>query len=463
MTSRLLERGITLWKSGQKNQARGIFKAVIYNEHDNETAWFWYIYSLESSQEKISALETFLSIVPTNEKAQLALKNLRGGEQKVKVNEKIQNLTAPVNTNSSEGEYGLNSETIKTSGQAKHRQYAQTPQGKSKSFAIIPWGIVVFGMVCLLCGFITSYVNYNNLKADYQAEKQARQQLSQDYASLNVNYQAIETEYNKTIQRYNTLVANHSKLQNTYNALQTSYVSLKTSYDSLQANYDSSLQSYEALKDIAITPPYIYIRGREVHLSFLTPDQRTYNWPVSFDSLEYDLRRGNIERNRIDMDENYPRLDLRNTTNGESYHIIDYRRFVDPSEFESFSPYFYGQASSEYDFVYAMWYIVAQLTSYSNEITDTPRYPFETLLAGGGDCEDHAILLASIILAAAPPSWEVDLVYMDSKNPTAPQTMNHVIVFVDTGNRTYTIEATGKDVMEPYEQGVRGWYSEIDH
>jgi hypothetical protein len=39
--------------------------------------------------------------------------------------------------------------------------------------------------------------------------------------------------------------------------------------------------------------------------------------------------------------------------------------------------------------------------------------------------------------------------------------MNHLIVYIDTGNRRYTVEATGKQVMEPYADGVNGWYYEI--
>jgi hypothetical protein len=48
-----------------------------------------------------------------------------------------------------------------------------------------------------------------------------------------------------------------------------------------------------------------------------------------------------------------------------------------------------------------------------------PRYPLETFLAGGGDCEDTSILFASMI-KAAPVDWEVDLVYMDSDKPDEP-------------------------------------------
>jgi transglutaminase-like putative cysteine protease len=107
-----------------------------------------------------------------------------------------------------------------------------------------------------------------------------------------------------------------------------------------------------------------------------------------------------------------------------------------------------------------VWHIVAQLTTYSEEIEETPRYPLETFLAGGGDCEDTAILLASMI-RAAPVDWVVDLVYMDIDNPQDPQDVNHVMVHVDTGQRRYLIETVGDEEMEPFDD-VIGWYLRVD-
>jgi hypothetical protein len=178
--------------------------------------------------------------------------------------------------------------------------------------------------------------------------------------------------------------------------------------------------------------------------------------------LEEDLRRGNLDRNLILLDPFHPILRMNNKATGETYRVIDYRKFVDPSEFTTFSQYFYKSGLDDQAFIYELWYIVAQLTAYSEEIKDTPRYPLETLLAGGGDCEDHAILYASMLLAAAPPDWNVYLVYMDADHPTAPETINHLAVAVDTGNGKQIVEATGKYIMDPYEDGVVGWFLKIE-
>ena len=300
------------------------------------------------------------------------------------------------------------------------------------------------------------------MQSRYRSLESTHQELVWNFGLLSEEHQVVETQYQTLQDDYRSREKDLQALQDQNFALQAEHRTLQNSYSALLNDYDNSVQSYEQLKDVAIVPPYIYIRGRDVYLSFLGPDQQTYNWSVPFDLLEADLRRGNIERNKSLSDEDYPRLLLNNSVNGETYQIIDYRRFVDPAAFTSFSRYFYERAPSDEAFIEEMWYIVAQLTAYSTEINDTPRYPLETLLAGGGDCEDHAILFASMILASAPPDWTVDLVYMDADHPYAPQTMNHVVVYINTGTAEYTIEATGKQSMQPYLQDVNGWYSEIE-
>lgn len=140
---------------------------------------------------------------------------------------------------------------------------------------------------------------------------------------------------------------------------------------------------------------------------------------------------------------------------------MDFRPYVDPEPFRAYVADMYYQSPSEEAFVYEMWYLVAQLTTYSYEIQETPRFPLETLLSGGGDCEDTAILLASL-LKAAPIAWDVQLVYMDADNPLAPYAPNHVAVFVHSGQRKYLIETTSKRIMQPWTEGVQGWYFSVN-
>ncbi len=118
--------------------------------------------------------------------------------------------------------------------------------------------------------------------------------------------------------------------------------------------------------------------------------------------------------------------------------MVDFRPFVDEQPFSKvISDLYHGLADDE-AFVHEVWYIVIQLTTYSQEVEETPRFPLETMIGGGGDCEDMAILIASM-LKAAPADYVVELVYMDMDNPTDPRDVNHVLVWVETpsGYKTY--------------------------
>ena len=453
MSSHLLERAIKLWKSGQKKQAHKIFETIVFNDRHNEAAWVWYIYTLETNPEKIAALENFLTIFPQHTTGKKALVSLKE-QEKPSVLSKLPRETIQKKTESIP--------QIKLVASPK-LQSVQKPRS-----LFLPWLLVLFGLCLLLFSSAAFLTSYSSLQARYKSMAANRDLISRNFAQLSQDYETLKSEHSRLVEQsnsltsqYNNLNYEYSNLNQQYNTLSAEHANLQETYHSLLVEYNNTAQSYTELKDKAIVPPYIYISGREVYLAFLTPDQSIYKWSVPFDMLEYDLGRGNIERNKAAMDFDYPRLSLTNTNNGDNYRIIDYRKFVDPSEFTTFSRYFYDRAPSEEAFIYELWYIVAQLTSYSSEIQDTPRYPLETLLAGGGDCEDHAILFASMILAAAPSNWNVDLVYMDSDHPTAPQTVNHLIVYIDTGNRQYIVESTGKQVMEPYPQ-VDGWYFKID-
>src|SRR5690242_3414299 len=99
MSSHLLRRATRLWKNGQKVQAHKIFETIIYNDRGNEAAWVWYIYTLETNQEKIAALENFLTIFPQHVTATKALANLKE-EEKQSVFSKLPRETVQKKTES---------------------------------------------------------------------------------------------------------------------------------------------------------------------------------------------------------------------------------------------------------------------------------------------------------------------------------------------------------------------------
>lgn len=131
--------------------------------------------------------------------------------------------------------------------------------------------------------------------------------------------------------------------------------------------------------------------------------------------------------------------------------VMDFRDFVSPTGFEDELKNLYITRKNDREFLEDIWFIVSSLTSYSQEIKESPRYPLETLLLGGGDCEDTAILFASMLTAANTP-WKISFLYTDINNPSAPLNFNHVLVHVDTGVEEFFVETTGHQVMEPYQE-----------
>jgi hypothetical protein len=64
MSYDLLQLGIALSQSGRKQEANEIFGTLIHNDRFNETAWIWFIFTLETDPEKIAGLEEFLTVFP---------------------------------------------------------------------------------------------------------------------------------------------------------------------------------------------------------------------------------------------------------------------------------------------------------------------------------------------------------------------------------------------------------------
>lgn len=120
----------------------------------------------------------------------------------------------------------------------------------------------------------------------------------------------------------------------------------------------------------------------------------------------------------------------------------------------------YNQHQTDRKRLRGAWNFVTQLNEYVSEIGDTPRYPLETLLMGGGDCEDSAILLGSI-LYAMPTDWDIEFVFMDIDNPTNPQNINHVLIGVDTSDGYELIETTSDTTMTAFDK-VNGFFVKVE-
>jgi len=205
----------------------------------------------------------------------------------------------------------------------------------------------------------------------------------------------------------------------------------------------------------AVLPPYTRIENRTVYFVFKTSDQTLHYWSVSIETLENTIVQGNRYRESMQY------VNLSDNETGENYRVVDLRPFIVENNFSIVILDLYHElGNNDEALVHEVWYVVTQLTMYHSQIMETPRFPLETFIGGGGDCEDMAILIASM-LKAAPADYVVKLVYMDADNPTDAQGVNHATVWVETpsGYKTF-VEGTSHTEMCPFTQ-VDGWYFEV--
>jgi tetratricopeptide (TPR) repeat protein len=440
MSSKLRKEAIKLLKAGNREEARRLLQAAIEAEPKNELTWLWYVEALSTDYERIRAWEQFLEIVPDNQKAQKALSMLRARERRVRPSE--------------------------------------TRIGRGYKAFFLACFLLIIGIFCFFVGAVFSFYtpslnplrepydsllgqyedlrqDHDSMVSDYDRLSRQHEDLKQDHDSLVSNYNSLYRQHKDLSQKYESLVSTYNSLLIEHQSLTQDHANLVNSHNSLLSQHETLQQRYSSLQARSVQPPYIQIQGRTVHLAFEKTDHSIGRWDVPFDALEADIKRGYSSR---ELKSALPTVKLASDT-GDTHSLVDYRPFVDPSPFTTVISNLYAESENDSAFIREVWNIVTQLTTYSKEAEETPRYPLETFLAGGGDCEDTAILLASMI-KAAPVDWTVKLVYMDTNNPLDPVNPNHVMVYVSTDTSSYLIETTNKDNMLPY-HNVVGWYFEV--
>jgi hypothetical protein len=446
-----MQRAIKLSQAGNREDARRVLQAVIREEPRNELAWLRYLDVLSNNAECIRAIEQFLRIVPDSQRAPRVLLLLKAQKDRLDYSQEraIRSFKASF--------YAVLTLLLVL--------LCSIPLGVGYFLTHNPWqkeiNLLTDRFNALAGEHSTLRQDYNNLDSEYTSLLGRHSALEEDYSNLDSEYGILLDQYNALEQTYNDLVAEHWVLRDQYDSLQRDHDSLIVEHNMLQSKYDNLQQVYNQLVDEhgrSISPPYIHVHNRTVQIAFEKRDQSIGIWEVPFESLEADILRGYESRTRV-QNRTFPTADL-TTNTGKTYSVSDYTEFVDSRLFAGVIPNLYYESVSASTFIREVWGIVTQLSAYSTEVKDTPRYPLETFLAGGGDCEDTSILFASMI-SAAPTDWEVDLVYMDSDNLSSPEKVNHVIVYIDTGLEHFYIETTNNQVMEPYDW-VSGWHMAVE-
>jgi hypothetical protein len=277
--------------------------------------------------------------------------------------------------------------------------------------------------------------------------------VKNELATLQNELQYQQQQYNTLQQRYNELSNRFAGLQRDYNDLWKSYSTVRENYANLQVEYREALAEYQG----ALKPPYTAIHGGNVTWVFKTLDKKVQEWYMPIETYVYYADRPKPTE--------YHRL----TTDGRTFTVRKMELFVQPEFFSGvIDSLTHGKTAS--GFVREVFNLRMQLTLYRADITDTPQWPAETMTEGTGDCEDFAILMASLLLAGnqqAHYGMKVQMVYMDMDHPTSPQDVDHVLLYVtyrdgsaEFVDSTWVTTPTAGADLAPWSY-VWGWYFDL--
>ena len=263
-----------------------------------------------------------------------------------------------------------------------------------KSIWVIPIVVLtILGTVFLTeSGIIETPFSENNVVKNQNTSPQGvSDEFFEEYKQWANNEINKFQEYGYTLQEENKKLKNENKI------LQQKYNSKSSEVNALEGRLDSSLdqtqkffnelkdRTYEFLEKENLKPKTV-IDDQKINWHFSDSKGNLYNWSMPIETYEGWIR----------ATEPSETLRLRNTSTGDIYTVRDHTKFV-RTGFVDVIDGVYDNSKNNVDFVKEVWYIVSQLTTYSYDIGDDPRWALETLSRGGGDCEDTAILIAEML------------------------------------------------------------------
>ncbi|MFH1225299.1 MAG: hypothetical protein V1676_05870 [Candidatus Diapherotrites archaeon] len=265
----------------------------------------------------------------------------------------------------------------------------------------------------------------------------------------------------------------NDQLQSRIGGMADKVKNVEMDYAELQQKRDEDAKRCAA----SVQPPYVLWKGRKATAVFRDINSELQQWVWDANVLENAMQAGWYKREVLpemiipflsNQDSTYAKK-LKSEAlgfigikmkDGRIERVADVRPFVTPEAFKDMVGTIAGGEKSDEQVIMEIWNLNRQLSTYSAELTETPRYPAETLSLGGGDCEDTVILVASL-LRAVPREWKVQVVYMDFDNPAEPKEVNHMAVYVNTGTYSTIIETTNKEKLNPFGADVNGWYFDV--
>ena len=281
-----------------------------------------------------------------------------------------------------------------------------------------------------------------------EENKTIEQQRIQEEKEFQQKYLELEKEFEEQKEQsehQSKIEAELRKLQEEKTNINKKSLEMALDEQKRKLDAEKFSQSLEDAFEIArkteqVQKPQTIIDKEEIKWTLYDSKGNQYHWTMPVTTYE-SLVQANY----------YPTMNLK-LPNGKIVTVGDFSKYVKTS-FKEVIDQVYKNSDGDSDFIYEVWYITSQLTVYSEDIGEDPRYALETLTRGGGDCEDTAILVADMLKSSSHSKyWKVQLVYFDSDNLLDPLTINHVAVSVNTDKNTFLIETTAKT-----NQGMNTW------
>ena len=510
-SNQLLSKGISLSQAGNQSDARRIFLGVLNAEPANQTAWLWYAETLNGTTERLAALGQALNGHPEMDAVRQAYQKLSAAQASIGQPQPAMPEPRPEPAVARRPMAALQAAASQPVSAAPRQVSASAPRTSAQparpplGLWIISAGVIAIVIACAIYVNLFAVSNLQieteknqrllsensalqttaeainrNLQSqtlksqqlykentdlqgvaaitasDLKARTQQNQQLLKDKTDLQTKLDKTALDLKSQTQKNQELLKNNTDLQAKVDNTTRDLQSQTKKNEKLQNDYKALENRYNKLHDTAQMPPYILIHERSVTLAFYSLKKTIIYWEIPFDDFESSLERGNASRTSLFRGQDTLKLINQDK---EEYKVEDFRKYVEPGPFAEKMKMLYQQSEDDEQFIREVWTIVGQLTNYVSEKDETPRYPLETLLSGGGDCEDTSILFASMI-KAAPVDWKVSLIYLNADTPTVSSQPNHVMVSVKTPTKDYIIETTSKTTIQPF-PNVHGWWLDL--
>ena len=209
-------------------------------------------------------------------------------------------------------------------------------------------------------------------------------QLTSDYEGLTGEFNALTDEHEELNQQLQGLQDEHTDLMGDQEELMSEYEALTEQYEQLHSEYETLLSDYEAA-----------FGGLDISPESIPVLEKLYTW--EWDGVERSVTITVPEQ----LYDYYSEKERYQTTDYRGYllHPLD-DQYIEALLYEFNLIQVYEGLTEEnktdlvISFIQSMDYT---LDTDSKGLTEYPRFPVETLVDGGGDCEDTGILMASLL------------------------------------------------------------------